>query len=261
MALLRKLNEDEKRNVRHWAMEFVVVVAGVLLALWLQEWVESRQSLENMRAAEDAVHDEVRASLTSLIWREAISKCHRDRAELLKSKLLSDVEQWPGIRENVLLAPQSAWKMGTVVPGIYQRPNDTFTTSAWDSALATGALMRMDRRRFSRLVALYDQIHFLNDMRLREDEAASKLAPLVFPIKLTPEVKAEMLQALYNLDRTRFMFAFIGPSDFALSMRELGWNDKSQVDQWIRDDAAENRRRGVEWRPCVAPARNPFDGP
>ena len=81
MALLRKLNEDEKRNVRHWAMEFVVVVAGVLLALWLQEWVESRQSLENMRAAEDAVHDEVRASLTSLIWREAISTCHRDRAE------------------------------------------------------------------------------------------------------------------------------------------------------------------------------------
>ena len=259
--MLRKLSEDERRSVRHWAMEFVVVVAGVLLALWLQEWVQSRQSLQNMGAAEDAIHDEVRASLTSLIWREAVSKCHRDRAELLKSKLLSGAEQWPGITENVLLAPQSACKMGTVVPGIYQRPNDTFTTSAWDSALATGALMRMDRRRFSRLVALYDQIHFLNDMRLREDEAATKLAPLVFPIRLTPEVKAEMLQALYGLDRTRFMFAFVGPSDFARSMRELGWNDKSQVDQWIREDAAENRRRGVEWRPCVARPRNPFDAP
>ena len=261
MALLRKLSGDERRSIRHWAMEFVVVVAGVLLALWLQEWVQSRQSVQNMQAAEDAIHDEVRASLTSLIWREAISRCHRDRAELLKSKLLSGEEQWPGITENVLLAPQSAWKTGTVVPGIYQRPNDTFTTSAWDSALATGALMGMDRRRFSRLVALYDQIRFLSDMRLREDEAATKLAPLVFPIKLTPEVKAEMLQALYNLDRTRFMFAFVGPSDFARSMRELGWNDKSQVDQWIRDDAAETRRRGVVWRPCVAPPRNPFDAP
>jgi hypothetical protein len=116
----------------------------------------------------------------------------------------------------------------------------------------------MDRRRFSRLTALYDQIRFLNDMVVVEDEAASKLAPLVFPIKLTPEVKAEMLQALYGLDRTRFMFAFVGPSDFARSMRALGWNDRSEVDQWIRDNETDNRRRGIVWRPCVAPPRNPF---
>jgi hypothetical protein len=117
----------------------------------------------------------------------------------------------------------------------------------------------MDRRRFSRLIALYDQIRFLNDMVLREDEAATKLAPLVFPIRLTPEVKSEMLQALYGLDRTRFMFAFVGPADFARSMRALGWNDRTEVDQWIRDSETDNRRLGIVWQPCVAPPRNPFD--
>jgi len=41
MALLRKLTSDERRTIGHWAMELVVVVAGVLIALWLQAWAES----------------------------------------------------------------------------------------------------------------------------------------------------------------------------------------------------------------------------
>ena len=30
MALLRKLTGDERRTIAHWAMELIVVVAGVL---------------------------------------------------------------------------------------------------------------------------------------------------------------------------------------------------------------------------------------
>lgn len=42
--MLRKLSKGERRTVAHWAMEFVVVVVGVLLALWLQEWVAGRSA-------------------------------------------------------------------------------------------------------------------------------------------------------------------------------------------------------------------------
>ena len=33
MALLRRLSPDQRRSLRHWGMEFVVVVAGVVVAL------------------------------------------------------------------------------------------------------------------------------------------------------------------------------------------------------------------------------------
>ena len=42
MLGLRQLTDDQKKNVRHWGMEFVVVVISVLLALWLQQWGERR---------------------------------------------------------------------------------------------------------------------------------------------------------------------------------------------------------------------------
>ena len=72
MLLVGRFTDDTKKDLRHWAMEFVVVVAGVLLALWLQEWVEHQRALGDMRDAEASIHDEVRTALEQVVWRKAI---------------------------------------------------------------------------------------------------------------------------------------------------------------------------------------------
>ena len=41
MSQFRSLRPQEKRALRHWALEFVVVVVGVLLALLAAEWAET----------------------------------------------------------------------------------------------------------------------------------------------------------------------------------------------------------------------------
>jgi hypothetical protein len=239
-------------------MEFIVVVVGVLLALWLQEWGERRKALNSMAAAEAAIHDEVRETLKSLIWREAIRKCHRDRTQLILDRLLDASGQWPCINENVL-SPGGGKVPTSVAPGIYQRPVDTFTDAAWTSALATGALAPMDRERFGQLVSIYDQIAFLRKTREIEDDAASRLSPLVHPLEMTPELRAEMLRGVYDLDRTRFVFEFQGnPADFATSMRRLGWNDAAEIDRSLTEGDQDVARRGIEFRPCVAKEKNPF---
>lgn len=261
MALLRKLTGDERRTIAHWAMEFVVVVAGVLIALWLQAWADHRRAVQDMTAAEGAIHDEVRAALTTLIWREAISPCHVERAQLLKSMLLKADNRWPGITENALIRNdlREASGVQTVVPGVYQRPNDILSTAAWNSALTTGALAPMDRRRFDKLVALYGQIEFLKGNREREDRAAATLSALSLPQQLTPDTRTRMLQALYEVDTSRFMFNFQGANTFADAMKDLGWNDKAEIDRWIAEDRdADQRRMKAQWRPCVQDYKNPF---
>ena len=258
MALIRKLTPEERRTFGHWAMELVVVVAGVLIALWLQEWAQRRQELQNMHAAEDAIHDEVTETLMSLIWREAISQCHRERAELLKSKLLSGGPQWPGLQENAVTSAMGKLP-GSVTPSVYQRPVDTFTNSAWTSALSTGALAPMDRKRFAQLIALYDQIDLLRRTRDIEDQAAARLSPLGYPLTLTPELRAEMLRGIYDIDRTRFVFSFQGsPAGFGSLMRPLGWNDAADIDQRIAQSERDIAARGLKFRPCVAKQKNPF---
>lgn len=260
MALLRKLTAVESRTVGQWTMELVIVIAGVLIALWLQQWGERRRAIENMNAAEEAIHDELTTSLTSLLWREAISTCHLDRVALLKSMLMESGNQWPGLDENALIKNTITEETGIqmVVRGVYQRPINNYTKAAWNSALATGALAPMDRQRFARLVALYDQVESLSEAGIREDQAAATLSALSVPQEITPETRTRMLQALYELGATRFTFNFVRQAGFVDAMRELGWNDRVEIDRWIRDGEAEDRQQKTRWRPCVSRRRNPF---
>jgi hypothetical protein len=260
MALLRRLTGDQKRTVAHWAMEIVVVVAGVLIALWLQEVAEGRRAVANMKAAEEAIHEEVRGNLTTLIWREAISRCHIERAQLLKSMLLAGGSRWPGVTEDALLQNKLSEATGiqTVVPGVYQRPFDDLSTAAWESALATGALAPMDRKRFGQLVVLYNQVGFLKGNRDLESRAAATLSALSLPQELTPETRTRMFEALYQVDTSRFMFRLNGASSLAQLMSDLGWNDRSEIDRYISEGDEEDRKRGTKWRACVRPERNPF---
>jgi hypothetical protein len=257
--MLRRLTADQQRNVRHWGMEFVVVVAGVLLALWLQQWGERRHAMQDMAVAENAIHDELRETLKNLIWRGAIGRCHVDRLELLKSMLLADGSRWPGLSENALIenSLKQATGVQTVIQGVYQRPADPFPTAAWNSALTTGALAPMDRKRFAKLTDIYAGVQFLADNQERENRAATTLSALALPQELTPATRTTMLGALYELDLSRFTFAYAGP-EFAEGMKELGWNDKADIDRWIAEERAEDIKRGAKWRPCIKPERNPF---
>ena len=116
----------------------------------------------------------------------------------------------------------------------------------------------MDRKRFDKLVALYSQIQYLNANREREDRAAATLSALSLPQELTPDTRTRMLQALYEVDASRFMFSFPGAEAFAEAMKDLGWNDKTAIDRWIAEDRAANAK--AQWRPCIHDYKNPFAG-
>jgi hypothetical protein len=255
--MLRRLSADQKRTVAHWIMEFVVVVAGVLLALWLQQWDQRRTERAEMRAAEQSIHDEIRETLKSLMWRQAISKCHQDRIEQLQAGLVNRSAHWPGVYENPLFTNLGNLP-ASVARSVYYRPVDTFTDAAWTSALATGALTSMDREHFDTLVSVYDTIHYLQRTRDLEDKAATTLSPMGWPMELTPQLRTEMLRAVYDLDRSRFTFAFMNADQLADAMRELGWDDTAEIDRAIQENELNIARRGLNPRPCVAREQNPF---
>jgi hypothetical protein len=173
--------------------------------------------------------------------------------------LMKTGNHWPGLDENALLRNSLTEATGIpkVVPGIYQRPSDNLSMAAWNSALTTGALAPIDKERFAKLTAFYDQIQFLISNGERENRAVATLSALGLPQELTPETRTQMLAALSELDNSRFVFN-LNTEEFVESMRRLGWNDRAEVDRWIREDEAEDRRLGTQWRPCRKRVRNPF---
>lgn len=259
MFWFTRLTAERKRTIGHWLMELVIVVAGVLIALWLQQWGEGRKANADMKAAEASVHEEARGSLENLLWRQAINQCHLDRAGLLKRMLLSGSGRWPGLKENTLLREDIGQATGVqlVMPGVYARPNETYTRAAWTSALATGALAPMDRDRFAKIAALYAQIEYLSVIHDHEDRAASVLSALTVPQDMTADTRTRMLQALYEIDASRFMYMYVLPQ-YVEAMDELGWDDRSEIDRFIREDEEFSLKQRIKWRPCVKPMTNPF---
>jgi len=116
----------------------------------------------------------------------------------------------------------------------------------------------MDRLRFAKLTAIYAQLQFMTDNQERENRAATTLSALALPQELTAESRTRMLEALYEVDTSRFMFVYQGASTLAEGMKELGWNDNEQIDRWIAKERAEDVKQGAKWRRCVKPERNPF---
>jgi hypothetical protein len=146
----------------------------------------------------------------------------------------------------------------TVIQGVYPRPGDPFPTAAWNSALTTGALAPMDRKRFAKLTNIYAGVQHFADTQERENRAAVTLSALALPQEFAPATRTTMLGALYEVDTSRFLFAYGGPR-FAEAMKELGWNDKAEIDRWIAEERAEDIKSGAKWRSCIKPQQNPFD--
>jgi hypothetical protein len=260
MAMLRRLNDEQKRSVRHWAMEFVVVVIGVLIALWLQQTVEHRRALADMRTAEQAIHREVRDALILMIGRDAIDRCLAERAQLIRKGMAQSGPQWPALTEHAIATGGGA---PGVITGVYNTLGGMFSTAVWDSALSRGSLAPMDLERFGKLVALYDQIKLMREASVHEEDAIRVLSSLANPMQLTPEIRNQMLQAVWRVERSRWTYTnYVGSSPFAEAMRDLGWDDRADVDRFIKEFEAQPPRGPnneiVQPRSCVRPLRNPF---
>jgi hypothetical protein len=75
MALLRRLSGDQRRNIRHWSMEFAVVAFGVLAALGAQELAQELHWKSEVRETRKALDAELAYDLAVFEFRMAQKPC------------------------------------------------------------------------------------------------------------------------------------------------------------------------------------------
>ena len=252
------LSKDRRTSVLHWGMELIVVVVGVLLALWAQQWAEGRAERERMNLALDAVHTEARDNMALLMFKQSLDRCLIERETLIRDGLLAPRDDWPGITENAIVYEVVGPLKQNPVHGVMARQGDPLKTAAFRSALTTGALTPLERERLDDLNALYAMFDQINAEEDKGDRSIRTLAALAHPIRLTPEIRAEMLGALYSADRNRFAIQYAFWNGLTSYFRNLDWNDEAFLDREIRTQARDERREGINWRPCKQKLVNPF---
>lgn len=219
--MLQKLSEGQRRTIAHWAMEFVVVVAGVLLALWLQEVVARAGQREAAKAAEEAIHAEFDQNLAILIIQNVLADCQGKRLDEIEAALAN-----PNLADSI---GEDYFDDGKqrAYPGIYTTFDADIADTAWQSAQANGTLSGIAQDRYLILAGLHDDFQAIQRASREDTAAARDLQVLRYNLPLSADRRGELLGSMsilsQNLHSRAQRFA---PSAIAQEFKRLGWNDK-----------------------------------
>ena len=261
--MLRKLSEGQKRNIAHWAMEFVVVVAGVLLALWLQERVTQGNRVKDAHNAEAAIRNEIDENLMALVAFESVDQCRRDRLREIDQILRSDGVTRPILSHYLLAVDDNARISNFQRQLVYGGLDGNLPDTTWRSANASGATSAMDPERYRAIASLYAGFAQLQQTIDTDRDASAKLQLLAYGTPLTSDVRAQLIEAQTIATRNWASFHDSGEvrtsRGVAKAMMKLGWNDKARMDQIIRRTEKEFESTGYKLKSCTKPQKNPFD--
>lgn len=249
-----RLRPRQIRHLRHWGMELLVVVVGVLLALLLAEWAEGRAATKRMVAAEEAMSTELNEAAFYLAFRQSTEGCVRDQQMRLLSRLRASGEEWEAFRRHTFSVEPI--DDSESISGVLHVPRANLKDAAWQSALATGALEAMERERFTHYVDLYESLAAMQRQFERELVAADALSPLTSNLTLTPEARQAYLSALYSWSRASTSIS--NEDEFLVLIDQIGVADRKYFEtmsvQW--DDVLE--RDFPNHHTCVRALVNPF---
>jgi hypothetical protein len=186
--MLKKLGLN-RGVAAHWAMELVVVVAGVLIALSAQEWAQNRSKKLRAAAAEEAMALEIRNSLLVNVELTRLDRCWDMQIEALQSAI---------VKGNVNAA-------GRIVRGgSFFGTGRLWADNAFQAALSAQVSEDLGAEKlkgYSQVYAMIRRNRWLQDQR---EQTIEQLGALTVPgVPSSPEITYSQLSAVAQIRATK----------------------------------------------------------
>jgi len=199
----RHLSDEMKKNFRHWAMELVVVVVGVLLALWAQQWDEQRREVRQHAESLEALDREILIMLAAAMRPVAVDACVVAQFDQLREMLEVDSGSWPG-----LVARGRIEREGRM-EGPINFPTNSYSEEAVSHARETGALQALP----SDTATAYEEVFYilrrLSGVHNEMKQVLAHLRPLSRPRPLDAAARLDMLEQLALFDQIRATHLYV----------------------------------------------------
>lgn len=190
---------DLPQTLQGWrrvAGEVGIIVAGVLIALGLEQYVQEQQWRQQVEQAEEAFHGELAQGARDAYERLAIQPCLQSRIGELAEQLNREGPRWSAMPMKL-----SSKYYRNVLPVVYRPPYTAVFMDAWRNALADQTLNHLSVERSAQLSGLYKAREEFGRLQNQELEAAGRLTPLAYDRPLDADGRREMLGVLAEIDR------------------------------------------------------------
>jgi len=207
---------------REFAKEVGIIVLGVLIALGLEQVVQSWHWYNESRATRQELTSELSYDALFAGERVSLEQCLRDRITDLTAKLNRTEGHWTAdpmvfgeprkpIAGNILV---------TSIPPAYHAPHRPFISDGWETAKSSGVVDHMSRDDIHDFEFIYKGVNELHTLEDEETSLEPQVSFLSFDQNLDPQSRVQALVTLARLDALNSNIALIARQMFA-SIRSM----------------------------------------
>jgi len=174
----RYLRPRQKRALRHWALEFVVVVVGVMLALLAAEWAETRRAKAEAEQAVGAMARELQTISGVMYFGLQGWECQNEQIKRLYLALMNTEAPWDP-EALVVQEVDTDRSERSSLPVYFDDAPYIRHFSARENAEAMGALQKLSPERAHSIAFLYsvaDTAYAANYKRYETSRALTALS-------------------------------------------------------------------------------------
>ena len=235
--MLRFFTRRRRRQAAEWLVELLIVVFGVLIALYAQQWASDRQSRKAASDAEARIRDEIYGNLINSVERIALHQCLQQRLGQVAERLNAGTNDWKAFAydytDNDLF----------LVRRVYRTPSRNWSDDAYRGALANGALDSVSLERRALWSSLYRAFAKSENFNVQENDRSSGLNSLWLNGSVLPGDRRELLQLVARLDRDNGLITLIGRQTIEY-VNMLGYRlsakERAVFEKGLNDPAPDN---------------------
>ena len=183
--------------------EVLIVIFGVYIGIWLGNWNETRGQRADAEASLADIESSMGRVLISIGERRALEPCRAALIPKLAALLTENGQEWPGAGGDA-----SDTEGDTI--GHWQNvpiPIRSWESTAWNTAITTGAAAHFDDRTFDRYADIFDGISHIRSWQEAELRLLGRLGHLNYAGPISPTDRRTALADLMELDMLSWYIA------------------------------------------------------
>jgi hypothetical protein len=187
-------------NWREFLIEIGTIVCGILIALGLEQVVESAHWAEKAREAKGAIHDDLVQATVFGEERVHLEDCRDAYLVALAAAVAASPPQW---------TPRPKFYCGIQHDRVYSGVERPWPTEVWRSIEVEGTVSHLGDHYRRGAPFLFKFIEFINDRALEETQETNNLNALGYSITMTPDAKIRFLNSIDKLRNQNSLLALL----------------------------------------------------
>lgn len=252
--ILRRFSEHVKdQNWTAIALDFFVVIAGILIAFQITNWNENQTARAKLDRVEEVLQGDLLLTYMSAKERIAVVSCRLEVYQAISERLIQPDEAWDGMPR-----ARSDTELPTALPNLLRSPHRPWGSRIWQAELEQGTFNLMEDSRRDSLDSIMRQADLAQEMQKELYRLQGRLKVLAISTDIPKNDRLRYYDMLGELDDGGALLEVLS-RQIITRIEAVGISLSAEDRRSFLDVlASQNERAGRIYGDCYNPISSPI---